>query len=488
MRHTTCKIPNDFLNASSQKEGAFFLKKCFVFKFKVVPKTFLNLFRRSKLWPIWFVVAILAYLIVGYGIDRSQFSLIVTSWLLAFAAYFFLCRQNLPVNKIVVLAVILRLVFLMSIPVLSDDFYRFIWDGQLIIHGLSPYSSIPMEVSAEVQRVIDADGVLLKNMNSTEFYSVYPPLHQLVFAISAAAGHSLLQSVIVMRVIILLFEIAVMWLLIKLLLQLQMQSKSVALYAFNPLVIIEASGNLHLESIMMTFFIAGMLLLLKEKHYLAGVGLGTSFLVKLSSAIYLPLLLKSRPLKQGWLWLISAIAVVLVAFLIAFSVGDIMNALQSVDLYFRKFEFNASVYYLLRELGIYFSGYNMIQYVGPFLSFISLILIFVLSLSKTPQNHNGIFKRMCWIALIYLLFSTTIHPWYLIPLLVLMIPAGLKFPIIWSLAIVASYSAYAHDPYQENYFLIAGEYLLLMFTIWMEWRTPGLLNSFFAVNADETPK
>jgi len=453
-----------------------------------VPKTLLNLLVSSKLWPIWFVVAVVAYIIVGYGIDRGEFSLLVATWLLAFVAYFLLCRQNLPVNKIVVLAIVLRLVFLMSIPVLSDDFYRFIWDGQLIVHGLSPYSAIPLDVSAEVQRVIDADGVLIKNMNSAEFYSVYPPLHQLVFAMSAAVGHSLLSSIIVIRVIILLFEIAMIWLLIKLLLQLQMPSNKVALYAFNPLVIIEATGNLHLEGIMMTFFIAGMLLLLKGKYYLAGVGFGASFLVKLSSVIYLPLLIKNSPLKQGWLWLISAISVVLLAFLIAFSVEDIINALQSVDLYFRKFEFNASVYYFFRELGIYFSGYNMIQYVGPILSLISLILILILSLTKTPENQSSIFKRMCWIALIYLLLSTTIHPWYLIPLLVLMVPAGFKFPILWSLTIIASYSAYSNFPYQENYILIVGEYLLLMFAIWMEWRTPGLLNSFFAVNADETPK
>ncbi len=62
---------------------------------------------------------------------------------------------------------------------------------------------------------------------------------------------------------------------------------------------------------------------------------------------------------------------------------------------------------------------------------------------------------------IYLFFATTVHPWYLTPLILLSALSGLRFPILWSMLIYLSYYTYITPAYIESQMLIAIEYGLL---------------------------
>ena len=58
----------------------------------------------------------------------------------------------------------------------------------------------------------------------------------------------------------------------------------------------------------------------------------------------------------------------------------VQNFGDSIGLYFQKFEFNASVYYLLRWVGYQTKGYNLIATIGPRLAlgtFTGIILLFL---------------------------------------------------------------------------------------------------------------
>ena len=66
-------------------------------------------------------------------------------------------------------------------PSLSDDAYRYVWDGQVQAHGINPYQYVPQDPALEFLQ----DGALYDHLNSPAFYSVYPPVSQLIFGAAA---------------------------------------------------------------------------------------------------------------------------------------------------------------------------------------------------------------------------------------------------------------------------------------------------------------
>ena len=65
---------------------------------------------------------------------------------------------------------------------------------------------------------------------------------------------------------------------------------------------------------------------------------------------------------------------------------------------------------------------------------------------------------MQWALTIYLMLSTTVHPWYITTLVMLSVITGYRYPVIWSLLIAFTYAAYQTTPYQEQLWLVALEY------------------------------
>ena len=142
----------------------------------------------------------------------------------------------------------------------------------------------------------------------------------------------------------------------------------------------------------------------------------------------------------------------------------VSDYLQTVGLWFRKFEFNASIYYLLRWVGYLVKGYNVIATAGVILGV--LILLGVLGISGYLWRRGSEGKWVHPYALLagiclYYFLATTVHPWYLTLPLILCIFTRFRFPIVWSVAVVFSYSAYNGNPVDENLWLITAEYFMV---------------------------
>jgi hypothetical protein len=120
---------------------------------------------------------------------------------------------------------------------------------------------------------------------------------------------------------------------------------------------------------------------------------------------------------------------------------------------------------LLREIGFAFTGFNTIQYLGTALALIDVILILWISF-----RAKSFLEAVVLILSIHLLMSTTVHPWYIIPLMGLSFLTHLKYPLAWSGLIFLSYAAYRTEVVEENLWLTAFSYLLLFVFIIFESR------------------
>ena len=180
--------------------------------------------------------------------------------------------------------------------------------------------------------------------------------------------------------------------------------------------------------------------------------------LKLVPLIWLPFLLK-LDFRKGILVALG-IGLVFLVFMSPILIGENLgNFQESLDLYFDSFEFNGSFYKVERALGFWIYGYNAIQKIGS-LNMVLFIAILLLAFFYTrKEDPSSFLKSLILVYFIYLLISTTVHPWYVLPLIPLGIISGYYFPILWSFTAFLSYEAYADPAVQESLFISLVQYL-----------------------------
>ena len=141
---------------------------------------------------------------------------------------------------------------------------------------------------------------------------------------------------------------------------------------------------------------------------------------------------------------------------------------SSLDLYFQKFEFNAGVYYLLRWVFLVLTGFNFIIVIGPALGLLTIYAIFRMVKAEVDLSWERLPLMMLVAFSCYLFSATIIHPWYIALPLALCVLTPLRFPVLWSGLVVLSYSHYNDGLFEENYALIALEYIVLAFFMLFE--------------------
>jgi hypothetical protein len=172
--------------------------------------------------------------------------------------------------------------------------------------------------------------------------------------------------------------------------------------------------------------------------------------------------------KDKWIFFSSLVGFLIIIFLPMASGVEFVSFLSSVDLYFRKFEFNAGIYYILRWLGEQISGYNLIRYLGPLLGLITIGYNFYLATKNKVFDLKSFLNYGLLVWTGYLLLATTVHPWYVIPILFFGIFTSFRYTFIWSYLIFISYVNYSNSVYYENLWWIALEYFILLAYIFLE--------------------
>lgn len=454
------------------------------------------------------IASVLFCWVFAYHLVRTDYVKLITLYVGLFVLFYNIIKLLKHNTKaLTYLAFGFRAIFILAIPNLSQDFFRFIWDGRMILEDINPYlNTVESFISAgkyPVEQALELRAGM-GDLNASHFTN-YPPINQLCFAIAALfSSKSILGSVMVMRLLIIAADFGTLHFGSKLLEKLKLPTHNIFWYILNPFIIIELTGNLHFEGVMIFFLVWSLYLLYVGKWQFAAVVLALSISVKLIPLIFLPLFFqwfvkrnvisskhkkpvlsedeRRKPYNQaqdngaqkwvpafaGITRLTSFYAIVILTTLLLFapfySSEFINNYSKTVALWFGNFEFNGSLYYIAREVGYLFRGYNEIAIIGT----ITPILVILFTLIITFLRKNSTFKALITAMLLVLSFyyftTTTVHPWYVATLLILSVFTTYKFPLVWSFVIVLSYLAYVNInsmDKSENLWVIALEYIIV---------------------------
>jgi len=243
-----------------------------------------------KLPIIISITSIILYAVFAYDLHRTNFiKLLFLFVTLFYGCYKLIQFEKLNTRFLLIIGVLFRIVFIAATPNLSQDFYRFIWDGELVSHGINPYLQIPNVLIEQKDLVIANAQELYNGMGSLspKHFSNYPPLNQLIFAVAAiASGKSIFGAITAMRVFIILADIGILYYGGKLLKNLNRSPHLIFWYFLNPLIIIELTGNLHFEGVMLFFFIWSLYLLSKNQWKLGAVAYALSICIKLVPLLF----------------------------------------------------------------------------------------------------------------------------------------------------------------------------------------------------------
>jgi len=140
---------------------------------------------KKVLLVLFALCSFVSYYAIAYHIERTDIGYLLCSVVVLFSAYFYWLQQRLSIGFIFVLGLAFRLLLSTSFPSLSQDIYRFIWDGNLTLRSISPYAYTPNEIMARegfesLRQLYDSMGSL-----SAGNYSNYPMVNQLMFALGA---------------------------------------------------------------------------------------------------------------------------------------------------------------------------------------------------------------------------------------------------------------------------------------------------------------
>jgi hypothetical protein len=376
---------------------------------------------RARVWGLAYLMGAAA---AGWALgDRAHLAVLLVACLACALAGWRFVRAGASVRAIVGVAVAARLFVFAAPPSLSDDGFRYLWDGYVQVVGVSPYAYPP----ADRPDLGPAD--LLERMNSPDFFSVYPPVAQAAFALSAAASDDWRVAWYVWKAVCLSAEVLTIGLLVRV-----AGRAAAALYLLHPLAWIEAVGQAHVEALLVPLvLLIAAALRRPARAAWVGAALALAALTKLYPIVLGAVALRSR---AAWGAALGAGLVVSAPYL---SAESIRNGLESVRLFSSFFEFGAAPFMLVKAM-----LWRVAPLLGPHAAQLMLAAFVLLIPLIAYRFRSQPVAGMLALIVAYLGLSATLHPWYLLPVLAL---APLVRPIrtelhVFGLLFLGTYARY----------------------------------------------
>jgi hypothetical protein len=211
-----------------------------------------------------------------------------------------------------VFAALFRLSIIFSPPYLSDDIYRYIWDGRVQAAGINPYRYIPADESLVQLR----DQKIYPNINRRDYaHTMYPPVAEGAFLLITRFS----ESVTWMKAAMVGFEAVAIWAIIQLLVSFGFPRQRALIYAWHPLAIWEFAGSGHVDALVIAFIALALLARRKQAEVFTGIFSACATCVKIFPAVLFPALY----VRRRWKMPVAFVVTVLISYLPYLSVGPL---------------------------------------------------------------------------------------------------------------------------------------------------------------------
>ncbi len=344
---------------------------------------------------------------------------------------------------------------------LSDDMYRYIWDGRVQQSGTNPYQYPPAAEELKPLR----DDRIFPNINRKDYPTIYPAGAQIFFRLfymlaqDRVTGHKGLMT---------FFDICTMLLLTALLRAYGFETARVLIYAWNPLVIFEIAYSGHLEGLTVFLVVAALYLNALQKKTPGIILLAVAGAVKFYPALLLAAFLNRGNRIKGMVIFLAAFVLLYLPYIGA---GSKLPGFLPVYLNNPYESFNLGLKYLLMLLfpGL---GYALLSQ----LFILALMAAGLAVLFKDKQNVQVIRYAYILVGWLIVLMPAALQPWYVI----LIVPFLAFYPsaawLFFTCAVVLSYVKYAAPQgvmptwvllveYTPLFVLLAAGFLLKSFAV-----------------------
>jgi hypothetical protein len=260
--------------------------------------------------------------------DMIWFLKLVAVQAVIYAAVVWLSLRNGDSRRLLILGLIFAALFRLSIlfypPYLSDDIYRYIWDGRVQATGTNPYRYIPADEALAHLR----DEKIYPNMNRRDIaQTIYPPVAEAAFLLITRFS----ESVTWMKAAMLAFEAIAVWAIVQLLASFGFARQRVLIYAWHPLVVWEFAGSGHVDALAIVFIALALFVRRKHREGLTGFFLACATCVKLFPVVVFPAVY----MRRSWKMVLAFVATIAIAYLPYLGVGP-LGVLGSLPGYARE--------------------------------------------------------------------------------------------------------------------------------------------------------
>ncbi len=314
---------------------------------------------------------------------------------------------------IVAVAAAVRMPLLGTPPLLSDDVYRYLWEGLAMNAGHNPFTEAPATIHG-------LDDALRNQVNHAELTSIYPPLALFWFRLLSVLG----GTVGVAQLAAGIADLAIVATITSYSRRVGHGIWPGVLYALHPLPALESAAGAHVETPAVALTALACLAWVNRNPHLGIAAAVGGMAMKLLPALLLPALLRRTGIRGGG----ALFATILVTALLAvpvLSAGDGLTT--SFTIYAENWSFNGLAFPVLDAM------------VGPSARLI-LAAVGVCVVFWTVARDMDPVRSWLWIGTAFVLLSPTVHPWYLLWAIV---PGLLMGSWGWAAAAIPLIGAYA---------------------------------------------